>query len=32
MRMFLKGKNPPIIHKPIDNIDEVKNIFKKFKK
>ncbi|MBI4377948.1 MAG: succinate dehydrogenase/fumarate reductase iron-sulfur subunit [Nitrospinae bacterium] len=32
IRMFLKGKNPPIIHKHIDEMDDVKRIFKRFKK
>src|SRR3989338_8180121 len=28
--MFLRGKNPPIIHKHIDEMDDVKRIFKLF--
>ena len=32
IRMFLKGKNPPIIHKHIDEMDDVKRIFKRLKK
>lgn len=30
IRMFLKGKNPPLIHHPMEQLDEVKKIFKKF--
>jgi succinate dehydrogenase / fumarate reductase iron-sulfur subunit len=32
IRMFLKGKLPPIIHKHIDEMDDVKRIFKRFKR
>ncbi|MBI5748330.1 MAG: succinate dehydrogenase/fumarate reductase iron-sulfur subunit [Nitrospinae bacterium] len=32
IRMFLRGKNPPIIHKHIDDMDDVKRIFKRFGK
>jgi succinate dehydrogenase / fumarate reductase iron-sulfur subunit len=28
LRMLLKGKMPPIIHKPIDDVDDVKRIYK----
>lgn len=31
IRMFLKGKNPPIIHRHIDEMDDVRRIFRKFK-
>ncbi len=30
IRMFLKGKNPPLIHHPMQELDDVKRIFKKF--
>ena len=26
--MFFKGKNPPILHKAIEEIDDVKRIFR----
>jgi succinate dehydrogenase / fumarate reductase iron-sulfur subunit len=29
IRMLLKGKIPPIIHKSVDGLDDVKRIFKK---
>ncbi len=32
IRMFLRGKNPPLIHKHIDEMDDVKRIFKRFQK
>ncbi len=30
LRMFMRGKNPPIIHHSIDKADEVRKIFSKF--
>lgn len=30
IRMFIKGKNPPLIHHPMEELDDVKRIFKKF--
>ncbi len=32
IRMFLKGKLPPLIHHPMEELDDVKRIFKKFEK
>lgn len=32
IRMFLRGKNPPLIHKHIDEMNDVKKIFKRFGK
>ncbi len=29
IRMFLKGKSPPLIHRPMEELDDVKRIFKK---
>ena len=27
LRMFFKGKNPPILHKSIDEVEDVKRIY-----
>jgi succinate dehydrogenase / fumarate reductase iron-sulfur subunit len=32
IRMFVKGKNPPLIHKSIEKVKEVKSIFSRLKK
>lgn len=32
IRMFMKGKNPPLIHHPMEELDDVKRIFKKLNK
>lgn len=32
IRMFMKGKNPPLIHHPMEELDDVKRIFKKLEK
>jgi hypothetical protein len=28
LRMLFKGKNPPIFHKPIDEVEDIKRIYK----